>query len=131
MAEIILLCARQDLALGGHQEKQPSSSRGEILELVANQLIASRLESGPRNATYTYLSRHTELATTLTCRYSQEDCQSRSQTPLGERVWQHVWQRGVCVGYIPTPIRLQNSDTSRSIVDVQTHRYTVTIMAFG
>ena len=45
-----------------------------------------------------------------------------------ERVWQHVRQHGVCVGYIPAPIRLQNSDTSRSIADVQTHHYTVTIM---
>ena len=29
---------------------------------------------------------------------------------------------------LPAPIRLPNSDMSRSIADVQTHRYTVTIM---
>ena len=58
MAEIILLCARQDLALRGHHEQQSSSNRGnflEILQLVGShdKVIQSRLEYGPRNASYT------------------------------------------------------------------------------
>ena len=58
IAEIILLCARQDLALRGHRESIESSNRGnflEILELVADHdtVVKDKLKIGPRNAVYT------------------------------------------------------------------------------
>ena len=58
IAEIILLCSRQDLALRGHRESVESLNRGnflEILELVAghDEVIKDKLKNGPRNAIYT------------------------------------------------------------------------------
>ena len=58
IAEVILLCAQQDLALRGHHESMESSNRGnflEILELVAgyDEVIKDKLKNGPRNAIYT------------------------------------------------------------------------------
>ena len=58
IAEILLLCGRQDLALRGHHESQSSSNRGnflEILKIVAkhDKIVEDKMVSGPRNATYT------------------------------------------------------------------------------
>ena len=58
VAEVLLVCGRQDLALRGHNESPSSSNRGnflEILNLVANHdgIIEERIKRGPRNATYT------------------------------------------------------------------------------
>lgn len=59
VAEVIILCARQDLALRGHDESQSSQNRGnflEILYLIAqhDEIIKDRLSIvGFRNATYT------------------------------------------------------------------------------
>ena len=58
IAEIILLCARQDLALRGHHELKESSNRGnfiEILHIVAehDKIVKDKLQNGPRNAIYT------------------------------------------------------------------------------
>lgn len=58
MAEVILLCAQQDIGLRGHRESQSSLNRGnflEILSLVASQdtTVQERLLCGPRNAVYT------------------------------------------------------------------------------
>ena len=58
IAEILLVCSHQEIALRGHRESQTSLNRGnfrEILELVANHdpAIRCRLTDGPRNATYT------------------------------------------------------------------------------
>ena len=58
IAEILLLCGRQDVALRGHHESQSSSNRGnflEILKIVAkhDKIVEGRMVSGPRNATYT------------------------------------------------------------------------------
>ena len=58
IAEVILLCARQDLALRGHRESMESSNRGnflEILELVTghDEVVKDKLKNGPRNAIYT------------------------------------------------------------------------------
>ena len=58
LAEVILLCARQDLALRGHRESQSSLNRGnflEILHLIAkhDKVVEERLQCGPRNAIYT------------------------------------------------------------------------------
>ena len=58
MAEVILLCAQQDIGLRGHRESQSSLNRGnflEILSLVASHdtTVQERLLCGPRNAVYT------------------------------------------------------------------------------
>ena len=58
VAEVILLCAQQDIGLRGHRESQSSLNRGnflEILSLVASQdtTVQERLLCGPRNAVYT------------------------------------------------------------------------------
>ena len=58
LAEIILLCARQDLGLRGHRESQSSLNRGnflEVLHLIAkhDKVVEERLQCGPRNAAYT------------------------------------------------------------------------------
>lgn len=57
LAQILLLCGKQDIPLRGHREMDPSLNRGnflEILQTVAlhDQIIQEKLESGPRNAVY-------------------------------------------------------------------------------
>ena len=57
IAEILLLCGRQDLALRGHHESQSSSNRGNFLEILQiisrhDKIVEDRMVSGPRNATY-------------------------------------------------------------------------------
>lgn len=66
VAEILLLCSQQEIALRGHRESPTSVDRGnflEILKLVANhdQIIHHRLTDGPRNATYTSAEIQNEL----------------------------------------------------------------------
>lgn len=58
IAEVILLCAKQELALRGHKESSKSLTRGnflEILSLVAHHdpIIKEKLQEGPQNAKYT------------------------------------------------------------------------------
>lgn len=58
LAEIILLCSHQEIALRGHREGEDSINRGnflEILNLVATHdtVINERLKNGPKNAKYT------------------------------------------------------------------------------
>ena len=58
IADIILLCSRQEIALRGHRESSNSMNRGnflEILHFIAKQdpAVKHRLENGPKNATYT------------------------------------------------------------------------------
>jgi len=58
IAEVILLCAKQELALRGHKESSKSLTRGnflEILSLVAHHdpIIKEKLQEGAQNAKYT------------------------------------------------------------------------------
>ena len=55
VAEVILLCARQNVALRGHRESQLSLNKGEILDMISNhdEIVKRRLQGGPRNAMYT------------------------------------------------------------------------------
>ncbi len=58
VAEVLLLCSNQEIALRGHRESDVSKNRGnfrETLELVAKHdpIVHHRLSSGPRNAAYT------------------------------------------------------------------------------
>ena len=58
IAEVVLLCAKQDLALRGHREGPTSNNKGnflEILNVVAKHdpIVQRKLTQGPRNATYT------------------------------------------------------------------------------
>ena len=58
VAEVLLVCAKQDLALRGHREYAQLKNQGnfkEILTLVANHdpVVREKLQDGPRNAIYT------------------------------------------------------------------------------
>lgn len=58
IAEVLLLCARQDISLRGHRESADSTNRGNflsILSLVAIHYssVHQQLTSNPRNAVYT------------------------------------------------------------------------------
>ena len=55
---MILLCAKQDLALRGHREGPNSDNRGNVLEILNvvakhDPIVQRKLTQGPRNATYT------------------------------------------------------------------------------
>ena len=57
IVEVLMLCARQDIALRGHRESVESANRGnflEILKLVArhDSIVEHQLNNNPRNATY-------------------------------------------------------------------------------
>ena len=58
VAEVLLLCAKQDLPLRGHREYSELKNQGnfrEILTLVANHdaVVREKLQDGPHNAMYT------------------------------------------------------------------------------
>ena len=58
VAEVILLCAQQDIGLRGHHESQSSLNRGNFLEILSlveshDTTVQERLLCGPRNAVYT------------------------------------------------------------------------------
>ena len=58
IAEVLLFCSRQEIALRGHRENNDSLNKGnflELLHLVANHdpVVKHRLENGPKNAMYT------------------------------------------------------------------------------
>ena len=58
LAEIVLLCSHQEIALRGHREGEESMNRGnylEILHLVAlyDPVVNERLINGPKHAKYT------------------------------------------------------------------------------
>ena len=58
VAEVLLKCCQQDMALRGHREDDISFNRGnfrEWLDVVANHddVIKNKLQSGPHNAIYT------------------------------------------------------------------------------
>ena len=58
VAEVLLLCSKQEMAFRGHDESIESHNKGnfkEILSLVAKHdpVVAERLFHGPRNAVYT------------------------------------------------------------------------------
>lgn len=58
LAQVLLVCAKQNLALRGHREHNELKNRGnfrEILALVANHdpVVNEKVQDGPRNAVYT------------------------------------------------------------------------------
>ena len=58
MADILLLCARQNIALRGHRENEDALNKGNFLEILRctakyDKVVADRLQEGPRNAIYT------------------------------------------------------------------------------
>ena len=66
VAEVLLLCSKQDIAMRGHQGSSESSNRGnfkEILFLVAKHdpIVEQRLLHGPRNAIYTSATIQNEI----------------------------------------------------------------------
>ena len=66
ICQVAVLCARQDIALRGHDETEEFTNKGnflEILDLVSshNPSIQDRLLNGPQNAKYTSKSVQNEL----------------------------------------------------------------------
>ncbi len=58
IAEVILLCARQDISLRGHREAMDSTNRGNFLEMLSlvakhDDSVQQHIKNNPRNATYT------------------------------------------------------------------------------
>ena len=58
IAEIILLCARQEIALRGHDETGESLNPGNFQSLLTfignhDQIVGKRIKEGPQNAKYT------------------------------------------------------------------------------
>ena len=58
IADTILLCSRQQIALRGHRESSNSMNRGNFLEILhfiakRDPAVKHRLENGPKNAKYT------------------------------------------------------------------------------
>ena len=58
LAEILHLCAKQEIAMRGHRESAESKNQGnfmEILKLVADHdaVIKEKIRDNPHNATYT------------------------------------------------------------------------------
>ena len=60
VAEVILLCAMQGIALRGHREESSdaANTRGNFLEIIHlvgrhDKVVATRLADGPKNAKYT------------------------------------------------------------------------------
>ena len=60
VAKVILLCAKQDLALCGHKESAESLNRGNFLEslhiLAEYDPTVKQKLNGPHNATYFSMS---------------------------------------------------------------------------
>ena len=57
IAEIILLCAHQEIALQGHDESSSSSNRGNFLTVLQfisrhDEIVHKKLQEGPNNAKY-------------------------------------------------------------------------------
>ena len=72
IAAVLLLCARQDIALCGHKESSDSLNRGnflEILMLVANHddIVKRQLVDNPKNATYVSPSIQNALLNVMGC----------------------------------------------------------------
>lgn len=58
VAAILLVCAKQEIAIRGHDEREDSKNPGNflsILKLIAahDEIVRSKLEKGPNNAKYT------------------------------------------------------------------------------
>ena len=58
IAEVVLLCGRQDLALRGHRQSQTHLNKGNFAALVTlvgnhDSVVQDKLQNGPKNATYT------------------------------------------------------------------------------
>ena len=67
LAEVILFCAKQEIALRGHDESEESENKGNFLELIDvisrhDDKFAARLRSLPDNAVYLSPSIQNDIA---------------------------------------------------------------------
>lgn len=72
IVDVVMVCARQGIALRGHRESEDKLNRGNFLalqDLVAkyNPTVASRLTSGQKNAKYTHWSIQNDLIAAIAC----------------------------------------------------------------
>ena len=71
IAEIILLCARQEIALRGYDETEDSLNPGNfraLLTFIGNhdQIVGKRIKQGPQNSKYTSPEIQNELLGVMT-----------------------------------------------------------------
>ena len=79
VAEILLLCSRQEIALRGHRESIESQNRGNFLELLTlvakhDPVVQERISQGPRNATYTSPGIQNDMLRTMVGMVQDEIC---------------------------------------------------------
>jgi len=79
VAEVLLLCSRQEIALRGHRESVESQNRGNFLELLAlvakhDPIVQERISQGPRNATYTSPAIQNDILRTMAGMVQAEIC---------------------------------------------------------
>ena len=79
VADILLLCARQNIGLRGHRENEDAQNKGNFLEILRHiakydKVVADRLREGPRNAIYTAPSIQNEILDILAYMVRQKVC---------------------------------------------------------
>ena len=79
VAEVLLLCSRQEIALRGHRESIESQNRGNFLELLTlvakhDPIVQERISQGPRNATYTSPGIQNDMLRTMVGMVQDEIC---------------------------------------------------------
>ena len=72
IVDVVMVCARQGIALRGHRESEDKLNRGNflaLLDLVAkyDPTVASRLTFGQKNAKYTHWSIQNDLIPAIAC----------------------------------------------------------------
>ena len=77
ICDVLLLCARQNLPLRGHQESADSLNRGNFLEIISllgkyNNTIGDKLKYSPKNAIYTSPDIQNELLSIMATKIQQE-----------------------------------------------------------
>ena len=84
VAEVLLLCSRQEISFRGHDKSSESLNKGnfkEILSLVAKNdpVVAEKFFYGPRNALYTYPRIQNNIINIMANKIRQQICASIQQ----------------------------------------------------
>ena len=81
VAQVLLLCSHQEIALRGHRESEDSDNRGNFLELLHllgkhDTVVMEYVKEGPRNATYTSLEIQNSLLKFMASMVRKQICLS-------------------------------------------------------
>ena len=85
IAEVLLLCNRQEIALRGHRESIESQNRGNFLESLTlvtkhGPIVQEKISQGPRNAIYTSPGIQNDMLQTLVGMLQDEICAAVNKT---------------------------------------------------